>query len=149
MKRKYIKLLKFYDENYGLTLFETKDFEKIVDEFIAIDEKISDEVCEIILNDLSARKDARLFKLTTARKKQIKKVFEQGYEINDFIEVNRCMVDKWLNDSNMKDYLTPETLYSEKFTKYRELADQDDFTPAVNRIRNTTEDALRIIRGEG
>ena len=149
MKKRFgIKLLEFYDKNYGMTLFEEKDFEKIVDEFISKDDKISDEVCQVILNDLSAKKGGRLLKVNDSRKKLIKSVFSQGYEIDDFIEVNSCLVKKWLTDSSMKDNLTPETLYSGKFTKYRELADQQDFEPAIQRIRNTTEEALREIRNE-
>lgn len=147
MKKKYLKLLKWYGQNYGMTLFSETDLETVVDEFIKMDEKISDEVCNIILNDLSARKESRLLKLNPDRRKLIKKVFNQGYEINDFIEVNRCMCNKWKNDKEMRDYLTPETLYSSKFTKYREMAEEEQFEPAADRIRKTTLEARKLIGG--
>ena len=62
------------------------------------------------------------------------KLFIEGYEINDFLEVNRVMCKKWLSN-DMRIYAFPETLYSEKFTKYREIADDEDFEPAAERIR--------------
>ena len=148
-KRKFaIKLLEWYDKNYGMTLFETKDFESVVDDYLSKENRVSDECLSIVLNDLSARKSGRLLKLTDSRRKLMTKLFHDGYELDDFIEVNRYMVKKWLSDDKMRDYLMPETLYaSNNFTKYRELAEDEDFEPAANRIRNTTEEALNYLRG--
>ena len=50
------ELLKWYDENYGLELFNDKDFPRIAQEFIDRSSKVSDEVLNVILNDLSGKK---------------------------------------------------------------------------------------------
>jgi len=144
-----VKLLKYYDQHYSLNLFEKPTIEEIVDEYLSKESRVSDEAIQIVLNDLSARKGSRILKLNDSRRKLIAKLFQDGYEINDFIEVNRHMVKKWNHDPKMRDYLTPETLYSEiHFTKYRELADNDEFQPAIERIKTATMDAVNLVRNK-
>ena len=150
-KKKFaIKLLEYYDRNHGMTLFETKDFGKVVDEYLSQERKVSDDVMNIILNDLSARRTwGRSLSLNEGRRKLISDLFSEGYKVNDFFEVHRSKVKEWGNSKESREWLYPETLYkSDKFQKYLEQADQEEFEPAAKRIKSTTLDALSLIRKE-
>lgn len=61
------------------------------------------------------------FKPTTeVYKAKIRARWKDGYRLDDFIYVNMVKAQEWLNDSDMKKHLNPETLYGNKFHKYRQ-----------------------------
>ncbi|MFC0525807.1 conserved phage C-terminal domain-containing protein [Pontibacillus salicampi] len=56
----------------------------------------------------------------TTKKTQalIKARWNEGFGLDDFTNVINTKVNEWINDSNMKKYLRPETLFSPKFEGY-------------------------------
>lgn len=50
--------------------------------------------------------------------KGLKARFEEGYTVEDAKQVIDIKVAEWLNDEKMRQYLTPDTLFSQKFDKY-------------------------------
>lgn len=150
-KKKFcIKLLKWYDANYSMSLFDSKNYDNIVNDFLIRESKVSEEAMQIIINDLSARRTwGRSLSLNESRRKMIRSLFIEGYSVNDFFEVHRVKVQEWANTKESREWLYPETLYkSDKFQKYLEQAEQEDFEPAAKRIKSTTLDALSHIRNQ-
>lgn len=76
--------------------------------------------CQKILDYLSQQVNApRGYKLNHSRKRTMKARFDEGYKVDDFYIVINNKVVQWLNDSKMKQYLTPETLFAPShFDKY-------------------------------
>lgn len=76
--------------------------------------------CQKILDYLSQQVNApRGYKLNHSRKRTMKARFDEGYKVDDFYIVINNKVAQWLNDSKMKQYLTPETLFAPShFDKY-------------------------------
>jgi len=50
--------------------------------------------------------------------KGLLKRFSEGYSVEDAIKVIDNKITEWGEDEKMKKYLTPDTLFSEKFDKY-------------------------------
>ena len=50
--------------------------------------------------------------------KAIKARMNEGYTLEDFKTVIDKKTDEWNNDAKMKEFLRPETLFSEKFDRY-------------------------------
>lgn len=115
--QEYVKILK---EN---NLFDSTD-EKILSRIGKSKEtrnNLNEELEEIInhLNTLTNRN----LKINSAREKRIKALFNSGkYNVRDFKAVNLYFTKLWGNDSKMKQYITPETLYNNKFDSRLEQA---------------------------
>lgn len=115
--QEYVKILK---EN---NLFDIKD-EKVLSRIVKSKEtrnNLNEEIEEIInhLNTLTNRG----LKLNTTREKRIKALYNTGkYNVQDFKAVNLYFTKLWGNDSKMKQYITPETLYNNKFDSRLEQA---------------------------
>ena len=79
----------------------------------------SDEII-IILEDLNKRiKSEKGFSpLVQYNQNLIKARMSEGYTVEDFILVNKKKCEQWMNDSEMAQYLRPQTLYSNKFEGY-------------------------------
>lgn len=78
--------------------------------------KIIDEV-EQIINYLNHKTNKRY---TTTNKTSIKDIqarLKEGYTLEDFKYVIDVKAQKWLN-TNMEDYLRPQTLFGNKFNSY-------------------------------
>ncbi|WP_255287684.1 conserved phage C-terminal domain-containing protein [Bacillus thuringiensis] len=64
-------------------------------------------------------KVGKSFKHKTAKTRSlIKNRFKDGFTINDFKQVIDIKAAQWLTDSNMSQYLRPETLFGNKFEGY-------------------------------
>lgn len=60
--------------------------------------------------------------------KGLLKRFSDGYTVDDAKKVIDNKASEWMQDDKMKRYLTPDTLFSEKFDKYLNEAVQGDGT---------------------
>jgi uncharacterized phage protein (TIGR02220 family) len=80
---------------------------------------ISSKECQLILDDLSKKANKpRGYKVTAKYKQLISARMKEGYELNDFLDVNTSKCNEW-RGGDMEKYLRPETLYSTKFATYR------------------------------
>ena len=61
--------------------------------------------------------------------KGLLKRFSEGYSVEDAIKVIDNKIEEWGEDQKMKVYLTPDTLFSEKFDKY---LNQEPTTPTTD-----------------
>tara|TARA_R110002012_G_C11511578_1_gene598478 strand:- start:9 stop:677 length:669 start_codon:yes stop_codon:yes gene_type:complete len=61
--------------------------------------------------------------------KGLLKRFSEGYSVEDAIKVIDNKIEEWGEDQKMKVYLTPDTLFSEKFDKY---LNQESTTPTTD-----------------
>ena len=73
------------------------------------------------LNDKTGKK----FRTATGLKERL----NEGYKVDDFKRVidNKCA--SWGNDNNMRQYIRPQTLFSQKFDSY---LNEDMVTPSFN-----------------
>jgi len=59
------------------------------------------------------------FKHTTKKTRElIKARFNEGFTVEDFVQVVKIKVSQWKDDSKMNRYLRPETLFGTKFESY-------------------------------
>jgi len=59
------------------------------------------------------------YKHTSKKTKDlIRARFNDGFSVDDFFHVHLVKAADWINDPKMKKYLSPDTLYSNKFEKY-------------------------------
>jgi len=73
---------------------------------------------EEIINDLNLVLKTN-YKATTQKTKElIKARLNEGFTIEDFKVVHRKMLKAWGNDNKMRQFLRPQTLYSNKFESY-------------------------------
>jgi uncharacterized phage protein (TIGR02220 family) len=79
---------------------------------------------DVILSYLN-EKTGKSFRTAPGLKERI----NEGYKVEDFKKVidNKCA--SWQNDSNMKQYLRPQTLFSQKFDSY---LNEDTVLPSFN-----------------
>ena len=69
--------------------------------------------------DLLNQRTGSAYKHTTPKTKQlIKARFNEGFTLEDFQIVIDKMTMEWINDTKMKQYLRPETLFGTKFESY-------------------------------
>ena len=73
-----------------------------------------------ILEDLNKRTKSKkgFSPLAHSNQNLIKARMSEGYTVEDFILVNKKKCEQWMNDSEMAQYLRPQTLYSNKFEGY-------------------------------
>jgi len=75
------------------------------------------EIKEII-SYLNSQAKRRYRDNTASSIKPITARLNEGFTIDEFKRVIDIMVDKWANDERMKQFLRPETLFSNKFDGY-------------------------------
>lgn len=81
-------------------------------------ENVSKEVRENIINFLNEKTGKKYRANSDKTKELIQARFNEGFELNDFKKVIDIKVKKWKDDIKMKDFLRPETLFSNKFEGY-------------------------------
>lgn len=71
-----------------------------------------------IISYLNEKANTKYRASTKETKRLIKARFNEGFNVEDFKKVIDIKCSKWLNDSKMKDYLRPSTLFGTKFESY-------------------------------
>lgn len=90
--------------------------------------KIQSGIAENVLRHFTIakrRKNAKqvTLKMTSQRKKMIEALVHQGHDFHDFKTVTDYMIEKWWNDPQMSQHLTPDTIFrASNFPKYYEEA---------------------------
>lgn len=79
-------------------------------------------------------------------KKPVLARFKEGYVLQDFYDVITHKYKQWGNDSKMKEYLRPETLFSQKFEGYLQ-ASRTGTVSANQIIDNAFEQTMLKIEG--
>lgn len=78
----------------------------------------NENVIEIVIEYLNKRTGKNFKSNTSKTKSLINARVNEGHTVDDFKKVIDVKVEKWINDSKMRDYLRPETLFSPKFESY-------------------------------
>lgn len=71
-----------------------------------------------IIDHLNERAETRYRASTPKTQAHIRARWNEGYRLDDFIRVIDVKCDEWLNDTKMRKYLCPDTLFGTKFEKY-------------------------------
>lgn len=71
-----------------------------------------------IIDYLNDRAGTRYRASTPKTRAHIKARWAEGYRLDDFERVIDVKVAEWLNDTKMRKYLCPDTLFGTKFEKY-------------------------------
>ncbi|WP_145454890.1 conserved phage C-terminal domain-containing protein [Staphylococcus pettenkoferi] len=81
-----------------------------------------------IIDHLNKKTGKRFSHKSKANRKLIKARFNEGYTLNDFINVIDTKTNEWKDVDKMKGYLQPTTLFGNKFDKYlnQEVVNQDE-----------------------
>ena len=105
-------------------------------------------IVEQVISYLNEKINAN-YKTTTRKTKDlIKARLNEGFDLDDFKKVIDNMSREWLNDSKMKVYLRPETLFGTKFESYlnrNNKSKADELTIVPTKKRELTEDEKRIL----
>lgn len=96
-----------------------------------------------IIDDLNRLSGRSLKSSAVEARKYIKARWSEGYRLEDFKKVNASKVAEWKNDSKMKKYLDPSTLYSPKFERYLNAAPETTQSPE-DRINELREICKRV-----
>lgn len=73
---------------------------------------------EEIINYLNEKIGTRYLSTSTKTRDLIRARWNQGFRLEDFYTVIDKKVNDWFNDNEMKVFLRPETLFSNKFESY-------------------------------
>lgn len=71
-----------------------------------------------IIDHLNERAGTRYRASTPKTQAHIRARWSEGYRLDDFIRVIDVKCDEWLDDTKMRKYLCPDTLFGTKFEKY-------------------------------
>ena len=71
-----------------------------------------------IIDHLNEKAGTRFRASTPKTQAHIRARWNEGYRLDDFICVIDVKCDEWLNDTKMRKYLCPDTLFGTKFEKY-------------------------------
>lgn len=71
-----------------------------------------------IIDHLNERAGTCYRASTPKTQAHIRARWNEGYRLDDFIRVIDVKCDEWLNDTKMRKYLCPDTLFGTKFEKY-------------------------------
>lgn len=123
----YISILR---ENDFLTKEDDSVFKRL-SSFKSEEKDYSNDI-EKIIDDINVVTSSR-YKVTSNRKTRLKSLLKK-YTLNDFKAVHRHFLNEWGNSANMSQYLTPETLYNNKFDLRVEqaLKARDEFNEYIN-----------------
>ena len=111
-----------------------------------IRETSSQKALCFILDDLNKRLSLERGFSSEPEKTQklIQARMNEGYSIEDFINVNQKKVKQWLNDPIMYKFLRPETLYGSKFEGYLNEIKTNEVTASSQKPKYQTADERRI-----
>lgn len=116
-------------------LFTAED-EKNLKRISKKDKKNLTEDMEAIIEHLN-RQTNRKLTLNSAREKRLRVLLEEGFTVEDFKAVNFYFAKTWGNNSEMKKYIRPETLYNHSFE--RRLDEARLFFDGFNSYKNEIE----------
>lgn len=71
-----------------------------------------------IIDHLNEKAGTRFRASTPKTQAHIRARWHEGYRLDDFIRVIDVKCDEWLDDTKMRKYLCPDTLFGTKFEKY-------------------------------
>ena len=71
-----------------------------------------------ILDDLNSKIGSNYKSTTPKTRELIQARWNEGFRLDDFVTVHRKKIEEWQTDNNMRPYLRPITLYSNKFEGY-------------------------------
>lgn len=71
-----------------------------------------------IVDYLNVKAKRNYLHTTAATQSKIKARYAEGFTFEDFKKVIDVKVKEWLNDTNMQQYLRPDTLFGTKFESY-------------------------------
>ncbi|WP_438967030.1 conserved phage C-terminal domain-containing protein [Flavobacterium sp.] len=96
--------------------------------------------------DYLNKKTNQNYRYTTPKTKElIFSRWKEGFTKKDFYQVIDNMCNKWINDSKMKPYLRPHTLFSTKFESYLNQSDDKlDMALRNNEIGKGTYSVLKM-----
>lgn len=76
------------------------------------------EIAKIVIEDLNKRACRKFKPLIPKTVRLICLRMKEGFELEDFLDVNKKKIAEWVDDPDMSRYLRPETLYGTKFEGY-------------------------------
>lgn len=82
------------------------------------EEKKEDIPFSAIIDHLNEKAGTHYRASTPKTQAHIRARWGEGYRLDDFIRVIDVKCDEWLNDTKMRKYLCPDTLFGTKFEKY-------------------------------
>lgn len=80
--------------------------------------------------DYLNQKANKHFRVVEKTKSFINARFKEGFKLEDFEKVIDNMCSKWIKDTNMSQYLRPETLFGNKFDGYLNLVAKKENIPS-------------------
>lgn len=81
-----------------------------------------------IIDDLNRVCGTKYRCTTRATQKQINARLREGFDVDDFKRVHRIKHKEWGSDGYWKQFLRPQTLYSNKFEAYLNQEEKSDFS---------------------
>lgn len=104
-----------------------------------VEEKEDNKDVKAIVDYLNEKAGTRYKAGTPATDKHIKARLNEGFTVDDCKAVIDVKTSQWLDNTNMKTYLRPRTLFNEKFQDY--LQEARNTKPAVKPAPLKSEDA--------
>lgn len=104
-----------------------------------VEEKEDNKDVKAIVDYLNEKVGTRYKAGTPATDKHIKARLNEGFSVDDCKAVIDVKTSQWLDNTNMKTYLRPRTLFNEKFQDY--LQEARNTKPAVKPAPLKNEDA--------
>lgn len=104
-----------------------------------VEEKEDNKDVKAIVDYLNEKAGTRYKAGTPATDKHIKARLNEGFTVDDCKAVIDVKTSQWLDNTNMKTYLRPRTLFNEKFQDY--LQEARNTKPAVKPAPLKNEDA--------
>lgn len=104
-----------------------------------VEEKEDNKDVKAIVDYLNEKAGTRYKAGTSATDKHIKARLNEGFTLDDCKAVIDVKTSQWLDNTNMKTYLRPRTLFNEKFQDY--LQEARNTKPAVKPAPLKNEDA--------
>ena len=104
-----------------------------------MEEKEDNKDVKAIVDYLNEKAGTRYKAGTPATAKHIKARLNEGFTVDDCKAVIDVKTSQWLDNTNMKTYLRPRTLFNEKFQDY--LQEARNTKPAVKPAALKNEDA--------
>lgn len=108
---------------------QPKDNEPIAEKPIAVNQRQintkeeNTNIYKYIVDYLNEKTNSKYKHTTPKTKSLINARLKEGFKVEDFEKVIDTKVNDWLEDSKMKNYLRPETLFGTKFEGYLNQSD--------------------------
>lgn len=105
------------NENMQIDPSNTKDYTKTTKDNISEDKSSNNVPYKEIIDYLNLKANKK-YKYTKTTISKINARCNEGFTLEDFKQVIDIKCNQWINDSKMKVYLRPETLFGTKFESY-------------------------------